>query len=94
MAIYSYLDISTAYMTALDNQKLTDGIDGPPHAPTAFGWWVWAGDDTGAVDAAWRFHCMSDDFIGVLAYARQNGCQYVNFDRDGDDDVLLAQHDW
>jgi len=87
-----YLDASTAHLTPNDARllrRLTDGIligDCPPIAhATGFGWLVWVPHDCiDDYEHAYSACGFSIDFNGLLGVARDLGCRWILFDRDGD----------
>ena len=55
-------------------------------AKHVYGWFFYADEPP---DEAWPA-----DLRAVMAYVRQQGCEYVNMDRDADTIDALPVHDW
>lgn len=80
--IFKVLDISTRHMTNDDNQilELNRDTDGPSpcYELKEYGWLVYVGE----LEENWGEE-MSPAFLAILEHARELGCDYVRFDRDG-----------
>ncbi len=100
MSQHSYLDASTAYITAEDDRRLREIVaTGDESAYPlrvighAYGYWVHDATDEGARDGREAL-LLSDAFWTLMDEAHRRGCQWVNLDRDGDDDLTLPKHEW
>jgi len=91
--VFKVLDISTGHMTLEDNNKLTsEAQDG--HAPVyelrEYGFLVYVGE----IEENWPDDEMSSAFRKVLDTAKELGCDYVRFDRDGREYPELQKFEW
>lgn len=91
--VFKVLDISTGHMTLEDNKKLIDEAqDG--HAPVyelrEYGFLVYVGE----IEENWPDDEMSSAFRKVLDTAKELGCDYVRFDRDGREYPELQKFEW
>ena len=102
--VRKYLDVSAAHMTEQDNDLLAKALeDGDkvnmvlPHTlPYSYGNWVWVPDaeEMESHESMYTSYGFSPAFVGVLKYARENDCDWVNFDRDGEVCEDLPTHEW
>lgn len=102
--VRKYLDLSTGHMTHRDNELLATvnkedalcGLDLPLVRPFEYGNFVWVPDteDRDQYESGYAKYGFSPEFIGVLRYARENGCDWVNFDRDADTCEDLPTFNW
>ena len=98
MAIYTYLDASTAHITEQDSYALTDisrrswpmtvaqymeGFIVP--VPPRFFY---------KYETTWRDVGLSDSFIALMRHAQEQKAAMVMLDADGDIVDSLEQHDW
>ena len=100
MPFRKFLDLSTAHLSPaardiLDAQGDIDGVpvlSVDPHGGPAgeYGWWLWAG--TERKDKIMRD--VPGELIRVMDYAVANGCDWICFDRDGDEHSDLPTWDW
>jgi hypothetical protein len=97
--ILSYLDLSTAHITLRDNELLGSvPNDVLPVTVTdnGYGYFVRFSEDVPLDDIAEQSRAigLSDDFIGVLRYAKDNRCFLVNLDADAEQVDGLPVHFW
>lgn len=91
MDIRQFLILSTAHVSP-ETGKMLDETE-PKDWPVCGGPWTTYG---------WFMWCHEEDLEGnippeltmVFDYARSKGCNYVLFDRDGDQNDDLPQFDW
>jgi hypothetical protein len=92
--IFKVLDICTSHMSSKDNQKLQSEESGnqqlPAYELSEYGWLVYIGE----LDENWSRGTMSAAFRKVLKVAKQMGCEYVRFDRDGREYPELIKFKW
>jgi hypothetical protein len=90
--IFKVLDICTSHMSSKDNQKLQSAEAGnqqlPAYELSEYGWLVYIGE----IQENWGG--MSAAFRKVLKVAKQMGCEYVRFDRDGREYLELLTFNW
>ena len=91
--VFKVLDISTAHMSKEDSQKLQAEADNG-HAPVYelrdYGFLVYVGE----IEENWPDDEMSSAFRKVLDSAKELGCDYVRFDRDGREYAELEKFNW
>ena len=102
MPVYQYLDLSTAHVTHDEWQAITDGLidleDGPRVIKHDYGAWVNVPD----VDPAGPLS--ADDQLDLavqypnldrcLTRAREQGCNWMNFDQDAAEEPDLPRFEW
>ena len=90
-----YLVLSTAHIRCATGQILTAWADYPPHkqplpvAPTQYGWFLHT--MTPPPEAQRR---LPKELPPILAFGRDNGCDYVLLDSDGPTEDLLPTFPW
>lgn len=97
--ILNYLDVSTAHMTARDNEILASV---PNHmlpvtvTEHEYGYFVQFSEDVPMEDISEQSRAagLSDAFVGVLRYARERHCFLINLDADAEQVDNLPAHDW
>ncbi len=87
--IFKVLDISTGHMTLEDSKKLGPETKQPVYELDEYGWLVYVGEMSENWDET-----MSEAFMNILKAAKELGCDYVRFDRDGRMYVDLPYFDW
>lgn len=92
LEVMAVLVLSTAHLTAADAASLDAGLWPTAVADDEYGYFLWAGD-AGAQPKPGDF-TPSDGFIAAIALAREVGCRYVRFDRDGPAVDGLPAHAW
>jgi hypothetical protein len=91
--VFKVLDLSTAHMTPQDNKRLEAEVhegQAPVYELKAHGWLVYVGE----IEDNWPAVTMSEAFRNVLKEAKELGCDYVRFDRDGRTYEELPVFDW
>lgn len=91
--VFKVLDVSTGHMTEQDNKRLeAEAHDGqaPVYELKAYGWLVYVGE----IEENWPPASMSMAFRMVLFTAKELGCDYIRFDRDGRTYEELSIYDW
>ena len=91
--VFSVLDIGTGHMTEQDNKRLEAeeyGGQAPVYELKSYGWLVYVGE----IDSNWPPASMSEAFRTILKTAKELGCGYVRFDRDGRTYPELETFDW
>lgn len=94
MAILKLLDCSTGHITDADMHLLDvpdEDMPMPCIGKTTGGWLLWVSEDADLVARAAQG--FSPDFLNLLDYARKQGCQRIQLDRDGDK-LDLPFFDW
>lgn len=99
MAIYTYLDASTAHITEQDakvleqvgkyNKKITVATYREGYivsVPASFCFHEY--------ENSWREAGLSDSFIALMRHAQEDGVFLVRIDANGDIIDELEQHDW
>ena len=86
--IFRVLDISTGHMTRADARWLGSHDDLSAYELGEYGWLCYIGE----IDDNWSG--MSQEFRTVLMQAKELGCDYVRFDRDGREHDELPSFDW
>jgi len=91
--VFKVLDISTGHMTKDDSL----GLDANSHSGPApvyelheYGWLVYVGE----IEESWPGEDWSEAFRKVLNAAKELGCDYVRFDRDGREYPELQKFEW
>ncbi len=102
--IRKFFDISTAHMTAQDNDLLARAVKErdkinmalPLIRPYDHGAWVWVPDaeDMDFYAQPYSDYGFSPAFLKVLRYARENDCDWINFDSDAEQCLDLETFDW
>lgn len=104
--VRNFLDASTAHVSKTDNAMLTYWATLEPEhsegsAPFrtiahAYGYFVnvQTGDTAEAADQDAREQGMGEGFFALVAYARANGCWWINLDRDADHIDELPTFEW
>lgn len=103
--VRNYLDLSTGNIPFEDTERLDQAVvdqeegyrdDAPTVRPYSYGWWVWVpeADDLEMYSLWYTEYGLSTAFLAVLRYARENGCDWINFDRDADPCPDLETFDW
>ena len=93
MAIYSYLDASTKYVTQEDARLIDAGLAPGLSRPHEYGAWIWVDPDSVSAEEKAESP-MSPAYWALLDYARKSGCRWINLDSDGDDDLGLPEQEW
>jgi hypothetical protein len=89
--IFRVLDISTSHMTAKDAVKLSDPERNmSAYELSEYGWLAYIGE----LEHNWPKGVMSAAFRLVLKVAKQMGCEWVRFDRDGREYPELKTFEW
>lgn len=89
MAIFKYLDLSTAHLSAETCKELDfiDGTTGPTVAKYDCGYFISVPESVEFID---DLGCdLPTDLRNVLRFARKIGCDVVRFDRDAE---ILSKH--
>lgn len=97
--VRKYLDLSTGHLTEFDNGTLRSvdpNADAPLVRPYEYGYWVWVPDreDLEVYLTAYTEYGFSSAFCTVLRYARENACDWINFDRDAEPCPDLVTFKW
>lgn len=91
--VFRVLDLSTSHMTLDDNQVLELNRDStgvmPAYELGEYGWFCYVGE----IDENWK-EDMSEAFLVIMQKAKEMGCEYVRFDRDGRTYDELPVFDW
>lgn len=89
--VHQTLVLSTAHMTAEDNQRLLTE-NGVPWIVRhyEYGWTVWATPRDPDLD----HRPMSEAFNAVMEFGKSIGCEWITFDSDGPHVAQLASFDW
>jgi hypothetical protein len=100
MGTHAYLDASTRYITEKDDQRLTEIVESGDNSATPLrvighdhGYWVHVATHDGAKEERADL-LLSDAFWALMDEAIRRGCNWVNIDSDGDDDLDLPMHEW
>jgi hypothetical protein len=91
--IFNVLDISTGHMKLEDAERLeTEAREGcgPVYELHEYGFLVYVGE----IYENWPPEEMSKAFTKVLKTAKELGCEYVRFDRDGREYPELESFEW
>jgi hypothetical protein len=99
MPIKKYLDLSTAHMTEADNELLACKVSDGSLIVTehSYGYWVHVPQNPsspGVEVSTFKDQGFSEDFCKAMAYAYQNDCWWINFDRDAPIEEELNTHEW
>lgn len=101
MAVYSYLDISTAHLTEAEMLAIRDNLPaledvGPRVIVHEYGAWVNVPSDSLTMDETDEaaFTESYPNLRACLERARELGCLWVNFDQDAEQDPALATYEW
>lgn len=94
-AIYKVLDISTCHISEVDKENLENeaqyGIGlGTVYELADYGFLVYVGD----LADNWSSDLVSPAFKKVMDVAKELGCDYVRFDRDGREYPELERFEW
>jgi hypothetical protein len=104
--VLSYLDLSTGNLTEQTcNEWLpmvmnTTSSNVIAYPKGEYGYFVHVSEDLDELEddpsasTEYDFKDVPADLLGVLVYARAHGCQWVQFDRDGDVNEDLPHFDW
>jgi hypothetical protein len=89
--VFKVLDLSTVHMTEEDAEKLNpcSGIQSLSYELGEYGWLIYIGE----MKENWGDE-MSEAFMNALKEAKELGCDYVRFDRDGRTYEELPVFDW
>jgi hypothetical protein len=100
MPVYSYLDLSTAHVTEAEmdavNGRFADVDDNTPRVIVhEYGAWVnvqpgWRASS----DTADEFCARYPNVARCLERAIELDCNWINFDRDADQDDVLPTYEW
>ncbi len=94
--VRKFLDCSTAHVSegTADwlQERGRDTAESPHESShsvgiTPFGWFVYADEEATTTN-------FPSDLIGVMQFARKNGCEYILFDCDGPTHNGLPAFDW
>jgi len=89
--IFRVLDICTCHMTLEDARMLEENIrDLSAYELGEYGWLCYVGE----ISDNWNTDGWSEAFVNVLKKAKELGCDYVRFDRDGREYDELPVFDW
>jgi len=89
--ILRMLDISTMHMEFIDNVRLQERLEELcAYDLVGSGWLLYVGE----LDDNWPKEDWSAAFRKVLEWARDMNCDYVRFDRDGQEYEFLPTFDW
>lgn len=89
--IFKVLDISTGHITEDDAKRLEANEDRiTAYSLHEYGWLVYIGE----IIENWPKKYWSPAFRKVLRVAKELGCEYVRFDRDGTEYDGLPKFDW
>jgi len=92
---FKYLDISTAHMTKLDNERLKDGISAVICIPYEYGYRIHISKENHEEILMYMKEAgLSPDFIKIIEWAHKEGMDWVEFDADGTVYPHLEQHTW
>ena len=91
--VFKVFDVSTGHMTKKDADELEAECHGgyaPVYELHEYGWLVYVGE----IEDNWPEEEMSTAFRDVLEEAKELGCDYVRFDRDGREYPELPKFNW
>lgn len=89
--IFEVLDISTAHMTQADATQLQENLESfPAYELGEYGWLCYVGE----LEENWPMHKVSATLRDIMKQAKELGCDYVRFDRDGREYDDLPKFDW
>ena len=96
--VKQYLDLSTAHVTEWDNHQIEVMTRGLIYCPHPYGYWVHvpqAGEDLMEPYLKKARKCgFSEALCNAIRYAREQGCDWINFDQDADTCDDLPTHEW
>ncbi len=99
MAILQYLDISSQHIPPADLDVLNGLGDSEPLIMYDYreGWWIHISSDAGIFHDCLRNverTGLSGFFTAILSYAREQKCEFIRLDADGDliDDLPLFEY--
>ncbi len=93
-AVRKMLDLATCHLPSSefgDEMNSWDGVIAFPNRE--YGWILWVPDDPEEESADYDGEVPAE-VLRIQLYARQHGCDYVMFDRDGPVDGNLPTWDW
>ena len=97
MPIHKVLDVSTAHITKRDSELLGDHEGPLVVLDHNYGYFVsvpFRPESVDEVESELRALGFSDALLGLLSHARQQECQWLNLDCDGDQEPELETFDW
>lgn len=98
MSIEKYLDVSTACLPYSEWTAMTDGEDRPDGlilTEHEYGVWVWVPPADHLFGDYPELIAQYPRLAAIMDYARQNGCNWINFDMDSNSYVPgLPAFDW
>jgi hypothetical protein len=100
MAVRRYLDASTAHITEQDDKLLREGVSGVIYYElSGGGYLIWVSpkehpDMSAELDKQVKRAGLSDAFLGLIRYARQNWCDYIKLDGNGMKIEELPTFNW
>lgn len=101
MAVFTYLDLSTKYITLEDSKKLNDSARAEPlivNPNGEYGWFIHVPqEDNDMSDLVYKLRELgySEAFCNVLQFARNQKCFWLCLDQDGEGDVdFLPTFEW
>jgi len=94
--IMKYMDLSTGHITEWDDHMIEMDTRGLVFASHRYGYFVWVPEkeDQEAYFKSILKLGYSEALCNVLRYAREHGCNWVNFDSDAFVCEDLPTHDW
>lgn len=102
MAVYKYLDVSTRFITAIDNDLLSREAMGHTEVAVlsvdAFrgGYWLFANLYDGVTRDDLLTAGYSENLIQIMEQAYTEDCQWIKLDCDGDEEAFddLPKFEW
>lgn len=96
MAIYRYLECSTCFITAKDNELLAADRTLLSVEPYEGGFWILANLNDGVLPCDMTDVGYSESLVQIMEQALTDKCDWIKIDRDGDGHAFddLPHFDW